>query len=144
MGATISRMIFWLRLTWRNMIPDSEYSSLAARRKPKTTRRAWITQTHGRGRYSVVVEEDNHPGKRLKEARIWQEWPSAGTKLCTHGNPVVVKDKTLHVEAYSPVWVSKFAYFKWDIIKRVNLMAEQELISDIYVTLAQDEPHDAE
>ena len=82
-------------------------------------------------------------GKRLKEAQIWQQWPSlAGKRLCTHGQPVVVKDRTLHVEAYSPVLVSKFAYFKWDIIGRVNRMAGQELISDIYVTLVGDESGD--
>jgi hypothetical protein len=82
-------------------------------------------------------------GRRLKEAQIWQEWPSlAGKRLCAHGNPVVVKDKTLHIEAYSPVWVSKFAYFKWDIIGRVNRMAGQELISDVFVTLAGDEGED--
>jgi len=137
-------MIFWLRLTWRNVIQIGGFSILAARRKPKTTARTDSKPT-GVGDILSSLKKTTNLGKRLKEARIWQEWPSlAGTKLCTHGNPVVVKDKTLHVEAYSPVWVSKFAYFKWDIIKRVNLMAEQELISDIYVTLAQDEPHDAE
>ncbi|MCC6152867.1 MAG: DUF721 domain-containing protein [Candidatus Hydrogenedentes bacterium] len=113
---------------------------MAARRKRKATARIDSKPT-GVGDILSSLKKTTALGKRLKEARIWHEWPSlAGKKLCTHGHPVVVKDKTLHVEAYSPVWVSKFAYFKWDIIKRVNLMAEQELISDIHVTLAEDEP----
>lgn len=117
---------------------------MAARRKPKATARIDSKPT-GVGDILSSLKKTTALGKRLKEARIWHEWPSlAGKKLCTHGHPVVVKDKTLHVEAYSPVWVSKFAYFKWDIIKRVNLMAEQELISDIFVTLAEDEEASAD
>lgn len=79
-------------------------------------------------------------GKRLQEAQIWQQWPSlAGPRLCEQGHPVTVRDKTLYIEAYSPVWAHKFAYHKWDIIKRVNRMANQELINDIFITLQVDE-----
>lgn len=112
---------------------------MAARRKQKAVSRE-TSQPTGVGDILAGLTKSTPLGKRLKEAQIWEQWPSlAGKRLCTHGHPVVVKDKTLHVEAYSPVWVSKFAYFKWDIIGRVNRMAGQELISDIYVTLAGDE-----
>ena len=111
---------------------------VAARRKRRVIPREASKPT-GIGDILASLTKSTPLGKRLKEAQIWQEWPSlAGKRLCTHGNPVVVKDKTLHIEAYSPVWVSKFAYFKWDIIGRVNRMAGQELISDIFVTLAGD------
>jgi hypothetical protein len=112
---------------------------LAARRKQKVIHREASKPT-GVGDILASLKKSTPLGKRLKEAQIWQQWPSlAGARLCTHGHPVVVKDKTLHVEAYSAVWVSKFAYFKWSIIGRVNRMAGQELINDIYVTLAQDD-----
>ena len=94
----------------------------------------------GVGDILASLTKSTQLGKRLKEAQIWEQWPSlAGQKLCIHGNPVVVKDRTLYIEAYSPVWVSNFAYHKWDIIRRVNRMAGHELISDIHVTLQRDE-----
>ncbi len=115
---------------------------VAAKRKRKPVTRE-ASQPTGVGDILASLTKSTKLGKRLKEAQIWQQWPSlAGKRLCTHGHPVVVKDKTLHVEAYSPVWVSKFAYFKWDIIGRVNRMAGQELISDIRVTLAGDDAGD--
>lgn len=112
---------------------------MAAKRKPRSTAREASKPT-GVGAILTSLKKTTVLGKRLKEAQIWQEWPSlAGKRLCTHGNPVKVRDKTLYIEAYSPVWVNKFAYYKWDIIGRVNRMAGQELISDIFVTLAGDE-----
>ncbi|MBM3290967.1 MAG: DUF721 domain-containing protein, partial [Candidatus Hydrogenedentes bacterium] len=113
--------------------------TVPAKRKPRSVSRETSKPT-GVGDILASMKKSTALGKRLKEAQIWQQWPGlAGKRLCTHGHPVVVKDKTLHVEAYSPVWVSKFAYHKWEIIGRVNRMAGQELISDIFVTLAEDE-----
>ena len=115
---------------------------MAAKRK-RTVPSREASKPTGVGDILASLKKSTPLGKRLKEAQIWQEWPSlAGKRLCTHGHPVAVKDRTLHVEAYSPVWVSKFAYFKWAIIGRVNRMAGQEIISDIFVTLAGDEEVD--
>ena len=116
---------------------------MAPPRKRRPTSREASKPT-GVGDILASLKRTTPLGKRLKEAQIWQQWPSlAGTRLCTHGHPAAVKDKTLHIEAYSAVWVSKFAYHKWEIIGRVNRMAGQELISDIFVTLARDETEDA-
>ncbi|NUM52621.1 MAG: DUF721 domain-containing protein [Candidatus Hydrogenedentes bacterium] len=112
---------------------------MAAKRKRSLTPRETSKPT-GVADILASLKKSTALGKRLKEAQIWQEWPSlAGKRLCTHGHPVAVKDRTLHVEAYSSVWVSKFAYFKWDIIGRINRMAGQEIVSDIFVTLAEDD-----
>jgi len=79
-------------------------------------------------------------GKQLEQAQIWERWPEiAGERCCTHGQPQRIKDGTLHIAADSAVWMHRFAYIKWDIIKRVNRMAGQELISDIFLELASDE-----
>lgn len=112
---------------------------MAAKRKGRPVEREGAKPT-GVGDILATMKKTTALGKRLKEARIWEEWPSlAGKRLCTHGHPVAVKDKTLHIEAYSSVWVSKFAYYKWDIIGRVNRMAGQEIITDIFVTLVEDD-----
>lgn len=79
-------------------------------------------------------------GTTLQQARIWEEWPAVvGPQLCSHGNPVSVKENTLHIEAESPVWMHKFAYRKWDIVKQVNRLAGRELISDVFISLAPDQ-----
>lgn len=62
----------------------------------------------------------------------------AGPHLYEHGRPVTVKENTLYIEADSPVWMHKFAYYKWDIIKRINRLARRELISDIFIQLTPD------
>jgi predicted nucleic acid-binding Zn ribbon protein len=78
-------------------------------------------------------------GTRLEQARIWEQWPEvAGPVLCEHGRPRAVRDKTLIVEVDSTVWMNRFAYSKWDLLKRVNLAARKELISDIFLVLTPD------
>ena len=78
-------------------------------------------------------------GKQLELAQIWERWPElAGPHLCDHGRPETVKGNVLHIEADSPVWMHKFAYRKWDLIKRINRMAGCELVSDIFVALRPD------
>ncbi|MCC6699681.1 MAG: DUF721 domain-containing protein [Candidatus Hydrogenedentes bacterium] len=78
-------------------------------------------------------------GKQLRQAQIWERWPElAGQRLCGHGHPVTVRDGTLYIEAYSAVWMHRFAYAKWDIIGRINRMAGHELISDLFLQLGQD------
>lgn len=78
-------------------------------------------------------------GEELEQARIWSHWPTlAGKSLCSHGHPKTIKNNILYVEAYSPVWVHKFTYRKWNIIRRINRMAGRELVSDLFVVLAPD------
>jgi len=80
-------------------------------------------------------------GKQLKQAKIWARWPElAGAELCEHGRPFAIRDRTLIVEADSAVWMNRYSYHKWGILKRVNLLAKQELISDIFITLTPDRP----
>ena len=85
------------------------------------------------------MQKKTRLGKQLRQAQIWERWPEmAGQQLCGHGHPQTVKDKTLYIEAYSPVWMNKFAYHKWDIINRINRMAGQELVTDIFILLSED------
>ncbi|MCP4641958.1 MAG: DUF721 domain-containing protein [bacterium] len=86
------------------------------------------------------LRKDSELAKKFNQARIWENWPDiAGKHLCTHGRPRTVKDATLHIEADSAVWMHKFAYRKWDIIGRINRLVGHELVSDVFVVLADDE-----
>ncbi len=82
-------------------------------------------------------------GNLLEQAQVWERWPElAGPKLAIHGHPIGFRKKNpkvLMIAAESPVWVHRFAYAKWDIIGRINRMAGQELVSDLFVTHERDE-----
>lgn len=79
-------------------------------------------------------------GKNLEHAQIWDRWAEvAGPKLADHGRPKAIKDKTLYIEADTPVWMHKFAYHKWDILKRIHHMLCADLIADIFILLRADE-----
>jgi len=79
-------------------------------------------------------------GKQIEQARIWEHWDTlAGPNLHTHGRPRAIKDNTLIVEVDSTVWMNKYAYFKWDILQRINRLAGKELVSDLFLVLSQDD-----
>jgi len=85
------------------------------------------------------MKKKSRLGKQLSQAQIWERWPElAGQHLCGHGHPHTIKENILYVEAYSPVWMNKFAYYKWDLINRINRMAGEELVSDIFILLSED------
>ncbi len=79
-------------------------------------------------------------GAQLERAAIWERWPEVvGKRLSGHGRPRTVKDKTLVIEADSPVWVHRYAFRKWHIIGQINRFAGREIISDAFICLADDE-----
>ncbi len=86
------------------------------------------------------LAKDSELGKTLEHARIWDQWSElAGPKLAAHGRPRAIKDKTLYVEADSPVWMHKFAYHKWGILKRIHNMLCADLVTDLFILLREDE-----
>ena len=75
-------------------------------------------------------------GIQLQQAEIWNRWPEiAGHYLATHGHPKSIRDNTLYIEADSAVWMNKFAYQKWDLLKRINRISGRELVSDLFILL---------
>lgn len=79
-------------------------------------------------------------GKQMDQARIWDQWEDlAGPHLAPHGRPHAVRDNTLLVEVDGAVWMNKYAYHKWDILKRINALFKRELISDIFIMLTPDD-----
>ncbi|HQH53398.1 MAG TPA: DUF721 domain-containing protein [Candidatus Hydrogenedentes bacterium] len=85
------------------------------------------------------LRQETELGRQLEQAQIWSRWPEiAGTRLMEHGRPHGVRDKVLYIEADSPVWMHRFAYRKWDLIRRINGFAGHELVSDIFLVLSED------
>ncbi len=82
-------------------------------------------------------------GERLQEAEIWEHWDTiAGPYLSPHSRPVAVRERVLHIEADSPVWMHKLAFKKWELVRRINVLARRELVSDVFLRLAEDDPED--
>ena len=80
-------------------------------------------------------------GLTLEHARIWENWTQlAGEHLAKHCRPHSVQDGQLRIMTDSTVWMHKISYVKWDLLRRINLMAKKELISDIFFLLDSDEP----
>jgi len=82
------------------------------------------------------LKETTKLGTQLEQAQIWEQWPEiVGNYLANHGKPRAIRNDTLIIEAESSVWMHKFAYKKWDILKHINRLAGHELVSDVFVLL---------
>lgn len=82
-------------------------------------------------------------GERLEQAKIWENWPHLiGSHLAKHCSPHSIKDGQLRVVVDGPVWMHKASYVKWDLLRRINLMAGRELVSDIFFLLDEEMEND--
>ncbi len=86
------------------------------------------------------LKKNSSLGQQLEQAQIWERWPElAGPRLAAYGKPHHIRNGVLTVEAENPVWMHRFAYHKWKIIRRINRLAQRELVHDIFVRLAEDD-----
>lgn len=102
----------------------------------------------GVGEILASLKKNSKLGVQLEQARIWEQWDDlVGAALAAHGKPRRIRENTLIIEAESTVWMHRYAYKKWDIMKKINHWAGRELISDVFVLLEDDsteEPGDKE
>lgn len=93
----------------------------------------------GVGEILETLKKTTALGQNLEHARIWEHWTElVGPHLSAHGRPQTVKDGQLRIEVDSAVWMHKYSYRKWQIVKRVNRMAGKELVHDIFLVLLPD------
>lgn len=79
-------------------------------------------------------------GQNLEQAQIWAQWETlAGPLLAAHGRPHSIKDRTLKVEVDSTVWMHRYSYKKFAILRAINRMAQKELVSDLFFLLGEPE-----
>jgi len=78
-------------------------------------------------------------GQHLEHALIWENWAKiVGDRLLPHCHPVTVAEMRLCIEADSAVAMHEIALLKWPIVKRVNTLAQKELINDVFIALLPD------
>lgn len=89
------------------------------------------------------LEKTTKLGQHLEHAKIWEHWEEiAGPTVSKYCQPKTVRDGELVVEAPSAVWMHKVNYKKWQIIKRINMMARKELVHSIFVMLMDPDADD--
>lgn len=83
-----------------------------------------------------TLEKTTKLGQHLEHAKIWEHWEEiAGPTVAKYCQPKTVRDGELVIEAESAVWMHKVNFKKWQIIKRINMMARKELVHSIFVLL---------
>ena len=116
-------------------------------RKPKAKKKHPAKhRRHGKPKLTAVGDilqdlvKDTPLGESLEQARIWEQWEIiAGPRLAEHGRPVAIQDKKLRIEVDSTVWMNRYAFGKWGIIRRANGIAKKELVNDIFLLLMDEE-----
>ena len=79
------------------------------------------------------LKQSTDLGRQLEYATIWKHWAEiAGDPLFMHGQPRGGRDGCLYVEVESPVWMHRYAYAKWDIIRRISTIHKKDLVSDLF------------
>jgi len=68
----------------------------------------------------------------LKNCELLSLWPQVvDDRVGKNTEPVKIKNRTLYVAAASPAWAQELSFLKREIINKFNLMAGEEVISDI-------------
>lgn len=94
----------------------------------------------GIGDVLAGLQKTTKLGIQLEQAKIWEHWETlAGPKLCQHGKPNSIRDGRLTVDVDTSVAMHRFTYRKYAIMRRINLMARKELVTDIFFRLAGDD-----
>jgi len=77
-------------------------------------------------------------GQKMAECRAQLAWDRAvGTQLAQHAQPVKIKRGRMEIAVTSPVWSSQLSFMKGEILKRINLEAGSEIVTDLtFVTAA--------
>lgn len=66
--------------------------------------------------------------------QIEKDWSQIVGKLAPELKPVYIKAKVLHVETANFIWVNEVAYYKADILKRLNKILKGCVIKDLKIS----------
>ena len=70
--------------------------------------------------------------KRIKGYQIINNWKAlAGKEIAQSSQPIKIQDKCLFLAVKSNVWANELNLRKGELIEKINLEAEEEIISDI-------------
>lgn len=72
--------------------------------------------------------------KRLREARIWDIWEEAvGAQIAAKAQPAKFQAGTLTVAVATPPWMQQLTYLRQEMIRKLNNLLGEELITEIYL-----------
>ncbi len=70
--------------------------------------------------------------KRIKGYQIINDWKAlAGKKIAQSSQPIKIQNKCLFLAVKSNVWANELNLRKGELIEKINLGAEEEIISNI-------------
>jgi predicted nucleic acid-binding Zn ribbon protein len=73
-------------------------------------------------------------GKRLREGKIWDVWEEAvGKQIASRARPVKVSDGLLTVAVATSPWMQQLTFLKREICDKINILAGEELVRDLYL-----------
>ena len=78
------------------------------------------------------ILKPNRSGASIDLTQIWNIWDDAvGPVISENAHPAGFKGNILLVYVNSSVWVHQLRFLKQDIIQKLNLKLNQELVADI-------------
>ena len=83
-----------------------------------------------------AVISDLGIGQKLAECRAKLAWERAvGSHLARQAQPINIRKGRMEVAVSSPVWSSQLSFMKGEILKKINLEAGAEVVTDlVFVT----------
>jgi len=79
-------------------------------------------------------------GEHMQHARIWEEWERlAGEDIAANTRPVGIRRGVLRVEATNPVWLHKAGLWRMRLQQRINRLAGDVIVTDVYLVHADDD-----
>jgi hypothetical protein len=75
---------------------------------------------------------------KIKEYRIRKNWAAVvGKPLSRKTTPFRLKGKTIHISAENSAWLSEARYHKKEIIRRINEMTAEELVTEAVFSIGK-------
>lgn len=71
--------------------------------------------------------------QRLQQARVVLDWPdTVGREIARHTRACSLRRGVLSVQVRTPAWAAQLAFFKADLIARLNQRAQAQIVQDIH------------
>ncbi|MDI6785351.1 MAG: DUF721 domain-containing protein [bacterium] len=78
-----------------------------------------------------IIKKSNLTSKFLEE-KLKKKWKKiVGEEISKHIIPLQIKNKILYIKIENPIWNNEFNFLKKEIIEKVNLNMDKNIIKDI-------------
>ncbi len=85
-----------------------------------------------------VLKSTPAVAKKVQQYQLWNRWAEAvGPQIATQAWPARMQGTTLVVAAKSPSWVQELSMLRNDLLRKVQMILDPTLVTDIRVELAR-------